>query len=418
MQSSASRAALAALLAGGLVAAATWTRAQPLDPTLPQERVLGQPAAPAAMARLDPGRSGLCRSPLPAAPHVLWRTRAQGGIGHPVAVDGNGAIVIASSIAQVEQLDPHGKPAWTVRTARGAPLTTPVITSDGTRVVVVPGPRLIGIDPTGRVRFKRALEAPGASASAVDAPLPLETGGVAVALGSTMLRVDPAGRVVATADAPETIQALLGRGGSLLAVTRRGNVLAWRSPAAPSRIGSFGGKVNGWPVLCSAHSLCAAVDHHRIVELDLDKGVRHVRLDDPSIPLLGSPAVSATHATLTPTEDGLVLGNDASGKETLRVALIPGSLSPDGGASRTLVRRTTPPPLIVDRQGTLGFARPGLDAGVVSPAGDLHTARGTACADPVGVAPAGPHRMVVACRSGLLWLVGDRAAASAAHPHQ
>jgi len=409
VRSSATRYALGALLALGVVVAAAWTRAQPIDPTLPQQRIVGRPSAPGSMLRLSPGRTGLSPSPLPVAPRVLWRTRAQGGIGHSVSVDDRGAIVIASSIAQLVQIDPHGKPDWTVHTGRGAPLTTPVITSDGTRVVVVPGPQLVGVDATGHVRFKRALPASGSSASFVGAPLPLDNGGVALSLGSTMLRIDPAGRVVSTADAPETVQTLLGRSGSLLAVTRRGNVLSWRSPGAPSHVGSFGAPVDGWPALCSSHSICASVDHHRLVELDLDTGIRHVRLDDASVTLLGSPAVSRTRETLTPTADGLVLGHDTTGKETLRVALIPGSLAPDGGAGPSLVRRTTLPPVIVDGAGTLGFARPGLDAGTVASTGELHTAPGTACADPVGVAPAGPHRMVVACRSGLLWLVGDKA---------
>lgn len=398
--------ALGALAAGALIAVAAWATAQPLDPTLPHERVVGPSAAPAAMIRLDPERSGRTTSPLPRAPHVLWRARAQGGIEHAVSVDAHGAIVIASSIAQVVQLDAHGKPAWTVRTGHGAPLATPVITSDGTRVVVVPGPRLVGIDRTGHVRFERALPAP-ATSSFVAAPLPLENGGVALALGHRVLRVGPAGRVVAMTDMPETVQALLGRGSSILAVTDRGNVLSWRGASAPSRIGSLGGEVDGWPALCSAHTLCASVNHHRLVGLDLDTGLRQVRFDDASVTLLGSPAVTRTHETVTVTADGLALGYSASGKETLRVGLIPGALAPDAGITPTLVRRTTLPPLIIDASGTLGFARPGLDAGVVTPAGDLHTAPGTACADPVGVFPAGPHRMVVACRSGLVWLVGD-----------
>ncbi len=397
-----------ALAACGLVAAAAWARAQPLDPTLPQQRVLGLPAAPAAMTRLDPGRTGLCRDPLPTAPRVLWRARAQGGIGHAVRVDRTGAIVISSSIAQMVQIDPRGKSAWTVRTGSGAPLTSPVITSDGTRVVIVPGPELLGINAAGHQRFKRALPATGHTPSSVSALLPLASGGLALSLGNRVLEVGPRGRVISVTDAPETVQALLSRRGSLLVVTQRGNVLSWHPPGEASRVGSFGGEVNGWPVLCSPRSLCASVDNHRLVELDLQTGTRHVRLDDSSILLLGSPAVRRTHDTLTPTGDGLLLGHDATGKETLRVALIPGSVSPDGGVG-TLVRRATLPPVIVDGAGTIGFSRPGLDAGVVTLTGDLRTAPGTACADPIGVAPAGPHRMVVACRSGLLWLLGDQA---------
>ncbi len=400
---------LAAVVSAGLVAAASLAAAQPLDPTLPHELVVGLPAAPAAMLRLDPGRTGLSRSPLPVSPRVLWRARAQGGIEHSVGVDSTGAIVISSAIGQVVQIAPDGKTAWTVRTGRGAPLTTPVITSDGTRVVLVPGPALIGIDAKGHIRFKRALPAPGLARPHVGAPLPLPGGGLALSLGNRLIRVGPAGGIISTADAPETVQALLARGGSLLAVTQRGSVLSWQPPDGPSLIGSLGGTIDGWPALCSSRSLCASVDQHRLVELDLDTGIRHVRLDDSSISLLGSPAVTRGHETLTATTDGLVLGHDASGKELLHVALFSGTVAPGSKVAPMLVRRTTLPPLIVDRTGTLGFARPGLDAGVVTPAGDIHTAPGTACADPVGVTPAGPHRMVAACRSGLLWLVGDKA---------
>lgn len=406
MRSSATRSRLGALQLGALLAlAAAWAGAQPIDPTLPQTRVVGRPAAFAAMMRIDPGRTGRTRTPLPARPRVLWRARAQGGIEHPVSVDRTGAIVISSSIAQVVQIDPHGRPAWTVRTGRGAPLTAPVILSDGTRVVVTPGPHLIGISASGHVRFKRAL--PGPDPSFVSGPLGLDNGGLALGLGSELFQVSPAGSVVSTARVREPVVAILERAASLLVVTNHGSVLSWRPPGAPARVGALGGEVDGWPALCSPHSLCASVDHHRLVELDLDSGLRHVRMDDANIRLLGSPAITSTRETRVATGDGLVLGHDAKGTETLRTALIPGSASPDGGAGPALSMRSTLPPLIVDGAGTLGFARPGLDAGVLTGAGELRAAQGTSCPDPVGVTPAGARRMVVACRSGLIWLVGD-----------
>ena len=51
--------------------------------------------------------------------------------------------------------------------------------------------------------------------------------------------------------------------------------------------------------------------------------------------------------------------------------------------------------------------RPGLDAGVVSVNGEVAAARGAACGDPVAIAPGGARRMVVACRSGLVFMLGD-----------
>lgn len=184
-------------------------------------------------------------------------------------------------------------------------------------------------------------------------------------------------------------------------VTDRGDVYEWRSGAEPSKLGSFGGGVSG--AALHGSRLIAVVDGKRLVDLDLVTSTRHERVEIPR-GLGGPPALGADGSTRVVTLDGLLLAHDRTGKETLRVALEPPTVLGDAGA--TGFASSASPPVIVDAKGNVGFVRPGLDAGVVDPAGSIHAATGAACLDPVGVTPAGPDRMLLACRSGVVFLLG------------
>ena len=59
-------------------------RTQPVDPTLPVQRVVGDPAGAAPTDRVDAERSGRARQLLPRMPSVVFRARVPGGIDHPV----------------------------------------------------------------------------------------------------------------------------------------------------------------------------------------------------------------------------------------------------------------------------------------------------------------------------------------------
>lgn len=388
-------------LGAGLFAvfAAAIASGDPVDPGVAIHAVVGGPAGAAPMARVDASRSGRAHSRLPRTPRLLWRARAQGGTDRHVAVDARGAVVVASTLAQLVQISPTGKLEWSKRTGPGATLAGPVITSDGTRVVVTAGPTLIGVWPDGRLRYRRALDVSSDRPAAE--PLALDDGSVVIGLGRHVLYIQPDGSVRARTSVDEPIAALLARGRAVLVVSERGSVDEWRAGNDTTRLGSFAGRIDGGAALYGSRLLSAVVDTRRVIDLDLTTGTRHVRVDDTP-GLSGPPALTRTGETRVTTSDGFLLGHDASGKETLRVALEPGSAG-------TTSLEVDAPPAIVDDAGNAAFARPGLDAAIVGSDGAPHAARGTACSDPIDVAPAGPGRMVVACRSGLVFLISDRA---------
>jgi hypothetical protein len=63
--------------------------------------------------------------------------------------------------------------------------------------------------------------------------------------------------------------------------------------------------------------------------------------------------------------------------------------------------------LVVDPKGRVAFARNSGKVGVIDPSGNLHTASARQCARPVAILPAGPSRLLVACRSGSVAIFGD-----------
>jgi hypothetical protein len=378
-------------------------RAEPLDPTLPQRLSVGDPQGAAPMDRIDASRSGRARQPLPRRPRVLWRARV-GGIDHPLLVDARGSVVTAGNPPHLSQLDARGKLEWSARLS-SAPATSPVLTSNGARVVLTSSGQLTAFDASGKLVHRKTLAPPGSSLLAP--PLALDDGGVIVALGGLVLRLDASGEVVARTLIDDDVRSVLRDAGvKVLLVTSRGDVLEWKPPHRPSLRGSFGGKVEDGAALSGPSRVLAVVDRSRLIELKLATGTRHVRLPDGPLLLRGPPAMLKTGASVLASADGLLLGHDGTGRETLRVALEPITISPaDAGAAAP--QNAAAPPLIIDGEGRVGFVRPGLDAGVVTAEGEVVAAAGAACSDPIAIAPAGARRMAVACRSGLIFMLGD-----------
>jgi hypothetical protein len=399
-------------LVGGLVLAAAAaltvfgaqvaSGSEPIDPSLPQRWTVGAPRGAAPMARVDAQRSGRSADPLPSAPRVLWRARVQGGVGHAVAVDGSGSVVVASQIATLSEIRADGRIAWTARTGATPAASAPVLLSDGTRVVLNGGGELLGFDAAGKPRM--AVKLSLVTSGRVAEPLPLDDGGLIVAAGRTALRLDRAGSPRASTRLDAEIVVLAARGVETLLVTERGDVHAWHPPAEPRKLGSFAGRVDGAAV--ARGRMTAVVDQRRLVDLELGTGLRSERAQAPG-GLSGPPALLADGSSRTVSLDGLLLIHDARGNETERVALEPATLLGDAGVSLFGIAGVSPA-VIVDLEQRVGFVRPGLDAGIVDASGTLRAAKGAACLDPIGVAPAGPARMVLACRSGVVYLIGDR----------
>ena len=63
---------------------------------------------------------------------------------------------------------------------------------------------------------------------------------------------------------------------------------------------------------------------------------------------------------------------------------------------------------IEDTHGTVAFALPTGHVGVVTRQGSVRLAKVRDCQTPVGLTPAGPNRLLVACSSGQLISVRQR----------
>ncbi len=396
------RVVAAVAAATGLVAGAWWASAEPLDPTLPHQVTVGPSPGAAPMAGLNGSRNGRSEHPLPRAPKPRWRARVPGSIVHAVATDSQGAVVVGST-THLTQVDAHGRVAWSLRLGTASAAAGPVISSDGSRVLVTSEGELLMVRRDGRVRSKRSL--PVRKATRVPAPLPVETGGVALAVGAELLLLEADGDVRARASAPGTVLTLLHRPAGLVVLTRDGTVLGWTPPSPLTEIGSLGGNPSGGAVLVADDTLVSVIDFRRLVALDLVSGARRLLVPEAKLSFDGPPAVLPDRQTLVVSWDGLLLRHDRKGRETLRLALEPADLTLDGGVPAG--RSGDGAPLLVGRDGRIGFARPGLDVGVVQPNHDVQTAAGAACVTPVSLVPAGPERMALACRSGIVWLVGS-----------
>lgn len=402
------------LAAAALPAAATLALADDIDTSRPHTIVVGAPRGHAASERLDGRRTGKAATLLPSKPREAWRRHISGGIEAPPLVDAQGDVLVALTVPEVVKLGPDGKEGWRVRIGANAPLAPAVLTSDGTLALVTSAGVAWGLTPSGATRFSTPLGVRGRDADVT--PLGLEDGGLVVAAGRAVVELSPEGRVRARADLDDraTGAVLAGPQGALV-TTDSGDVLSWRPPGAPRKLGSFGGTPRRGAALADARTLLAVVDGRRVVALDLSTGTTNTRSGGSfGVGLFdGPPAVGPGGMAITATTAGLLLGFDAGGDEQLRIAVDrpPPAPAGDGGPGIPsffgAVEAKASPPVVVDREGRVGFVRAGGRAGVVAPDGSVALAAERVCSAPVAVLPAGERRMLVACRDGTLVMLEE-----------
>jgi hypothetical protein len=438
---------LTGLFAAALALLPAPARADALDPTMPRVLVVGPPRGDAPSERLDAQRTGRTRTRLPFPLVEVWRRHLTGGIEQPPVIDAQDNILAALTVPEVVKLAPDGKELWRARLGNAAPVVPPALTSDGTLVAVTSAGLAWGLSPSGSVRFTTPLGVRGRDVDV--APLALRDGGLVVAAGSTLLELDRDGGIRArtsldqrpgSVDSRVTGALLEGPSGDgkapaftgTLFTTESGSVFLWRPPGAPRRLGSFGGLPRRGALLADGRTLVAVVDTRRVVGLDLLTGTTQVRATGFPGALFDSPAALAPEqidrgplASLGPgvalvtVQFGLLLGLDGAGNERVRISLdkpppppvagvLGGLVGGTGGSSFFAPAEFKPsPPLIVDAQGRIAFARANGRVGVVGPDGAISLAGERVCLTPVAVVPAGEKRMVLACRDGGLWLYGE-----------
>jgi PQQ-like domain len=432
----------AAVIVLAAIVPAPSARADAVDPSLPRTLLVGAPRGAAPSERLDAQRSGRSRTLFPATPLQRWEHHLTGGIELSPVVDEHDNIYVAGTTPDLIKIDPDGRELWRVRFGTSPAVVSPVLTSDGTVVIVTAAGQAVGVTPSGAVRFASVLGVRGRDADTP--PLALDDGGVIIAAGGALVEIDRDGAVRArtaleikpgTADTRVTgalVQGPITEAGSLGALfsTESGSVFAWRPPASPRRLGNLGGFPRRGGVVTGPRTLTAIVDGRRIVDFDLPTGVTHVRFNTGIGAQIDGPvAIGPEGILLAATQSGLLVGVDAAGNESLRVALEKPPLAPPpplnlpqgqamggvnifGGAVGSgffgaPVEIKPSPALIVDREGRIAFVRAAGRAGVVSPKGTLALASERVCTSPVAAVPAGDKRLLIACRDGGLWLYGE-----------
>lgn len=394
------------------MALASWAVADGFEPGQPTTVVVGDPLGAAPRDRIDRRRLGRARTELPASAKELWRRELAGGIVLSPVVDATGGIVVPLSSPDLVRLDSQGQQTWRTRLGAAPASVPPVITSDGSMLVVSEDGILWSISAGGAVRFSVDLAMPTKKASA--APLARDDGSVVVAGEMGLAIVDAGGTVTArTALQGRPVGGLLPHARGILAATLDGEIWHWVPPGSPRRVGDLGGQLPAGVAMVSDRTVVGVVERDRVVALDLLNGATTL--------LLSSAAVAAPFEdTVTLTPSGRLLatsvvgewvGLDAQGLLVERGALekLPAMFSADAGVPAIFRRgeMRSSPPLIVDPRGRIAFARNSGKIGVVDPSGKLHTATPRQCARPIAILPAGPSRFVVACRSGSVALFGD-----------
>lgn len=369
--------------------------------------------------RVDPARSGRARAGLPERPTVAWRRSLGGPLEAPPVVSADGRIaLVVGGAAEVHLLSSAGEDLGAVALDAPAAEAAPAFLADGTLVVLTATGQVAFVGRDREVRRRVAL---GLRAVDAQGPTPTPSGGVVIAAGRSLIELDGEARVVASAvleepvASPVAIARAIGGGHEALLTTSRGDLLALRSPFAPRRVTGLGGGAPGGVAIADDGAAWASVAGS-IVRVERRGGAVPWRAN----------AASGVYASARPPTlgiDGSVafVGVDASlvvlapsGEVRHRVALDRATATmPARGAAPSPTRPIVAdegPPLLIDGEGRVAFARPSGRVGVVSSTGLVAIASERLCSTPIGLAPSGPSAFVVACAEGVVIAIGEAGA--------
>lgn len=375
-------AALAALLALTSGAAEVTT-------SLPHDYWLGPPRGPTSAREVDAsGSRRAARLPEPETARVAWQRRIAGGVSGNVLVDASGAVFVPG-LRSMTELAPDGALRHELP-APSAPSLIAALLADGTRVVLTRDGHLQGWSEAGASTLQLDLAAPPASASS--ALVPLDDGGLLVAIGRWLFALDASRGSPIHTSVPGAIALVRQVGSRPLIVDERGRVFEWRRGRPLREVGALSAPVAA--ALGDGPLLVAITAARTLETLDPATGHRSdlARFDAPGpLPVIAMSEPGAW-LTLGPDGDWTRLGASVS------AASIRGSTRRDRGAVREAQ-------LLVDARGGVAHwaaNRPLSLTGAQGLARELGEVR---CADPVALAPAGPGRLVAVCGSGSLWLI-------------
>lgn len=386
----------------------------------PATMVVGTPQGNAPRDRLDATRRGQTSTRLPSAPGELWRRELAGGLEVQPLVDAEGGLIAALVSPDLVRLGADGRQVWRTRLGVAAAAVAPVITSDGSTVVLTGDGRLWSVSAGGVVRYERELHM--RTKKTLAAPHARDDGGVYVATDDGLLMVSGDGAIEArTALDGRPAGGLIPWRNGVLATLSDGSVVHWRPPSGPRQVGDFGGAIEGGGVLASDRTLVAVVEQERVIGIDLLGGGRTLiaAAGGTGAPLEAPPTLDPTGVLLISNVVGELFGVDASGGLVRNMALenLPIGLGTDGGTGLSAilgrVESRPSPPMIVDPSGRVAFTRNSGKVGLIEPGGGaVTTVSPRMCARPLAVLPAGDDRLLVACHSGSVAMFGGSAPGS------
>ncbi|HWA71182.1 MAG TPA: PQQ-binding-like beta-propeller repeat protein [Polyangiaceae bacterium] len=370
--------ALAAVLSAG-------ARAGELDPTLAHTFSLAE-------ARVVSARSPLA---LPRNPTVKWRVRAAGGIAHPPVVAADGSVLLSLLTPTLVQYDARGRLSWSARLGASAAAVSTILQGNGTRLVLTQGAEALGFSARGQLLFQTLL--PFASLDASSSVAPTDDGGILIASGRRLARLDAALNVVFTTRLEHDVHSILP-GQPPLVVTNGGAVFELTPSGETLERGSFAAHVDA-ATRTGPRRVAAILEGRRLSELDVERETVTTRFSEPDLEL-GSTLAS------NPGSDLVVLGGGEfliafgpDGREKLRTPLP--ALDSSG--------RPPSSQLLLGPDRSVLVARAGLDVVAIQPDGSVARVEGSACADPLRPASVAPGSAIYACRSGIVLRLDDAA---------
>lgn len=353
----------------------------------PHAFVLGASRGFATAAGVDPARSRQASElPIEAA-RVLWRRQIPGGIGCNVLVDGDGRVFVAG-LGRVTQLGPDGALQYS-QAVRFSGALAAALLADGTRALLTREGAVVGWSPSGAIDFEVALEVPGASS--MSSLLPLPDGGALASVGAWLFELDATRSVRSHAVLATAAQHTLLAGGLALVIDEQGAVFEWDRREPVRSIGSFGSPVAA--ALVDDGSLVALSSRRSLLRMSRSDGAVHelARLDAPGVAPLLARIAAGRWALMKHDGTWFSLERD---------------VAPHGLGTRADPTTLSDIDLLVDTAGAMAWwaseapLRLETAPGVGSELSDVR------CTVPASLAPAGQGRLLAACGSGVVWLVG------------
>jgi PQQ-like domain len=365
-----------------------------LPTALPHTLHVGSPRGFATARDVDPGRTRRAAA-LPGADRaqVLWQKQVPGGISCNVLVDEDGRAFVAGQ-GRVSQLARDGSLQFSTPTDFSSAVSAALL-ADGTRVLLTREGRVIGWSPAGALVFEVSLDAP--APSAFSALLPLPDGGVLASLGSWLFSLDATRSPRRFASLPATVQHTLLVGRRSVAVDERGRVFEWDRSEPPRPIGAFTGPLGA--IVVDGSSL-VGVAGRNVERLDANGDLHELaRFDAPGVaPLLALPAPAQP---ITMQLDGVWSSLHDGGAP---------SPPPRRASSDTLTRLD----LIADENGSVAWWAAEVPLHLETAPGAGRELSDVRCAAPASLVPAGADRLIAACNSGAIWLIGPDVSANPA----